>query len=108
MPFRRPADASPYKPRASRHNEAVANETPMYVRPYLEDPVFLQPDDDEVALLHPKLAKKADEKTAKTTYGHHDLPGYRDLENPGHDETPYHEEIPSWIQEHRNTLDRAA
>lgn len=25
------------------------NETPMYVRPYLEDPIFLQPDDDEVA-----------------------------------------------------------
>ena len=29
------------------------NETPMYVRPYLEDPIFLQPDDREVAMLHP-------------------------------------------------------
>ena len=25
------------------------NETPMYVRPFLEDPIFLQPDDFEVA-----------------------------------------------------------
>lgn len=24
------------------------NETPMYVRPYLEDPVWLQPDDAEL------------------------------------------------------------
>ena len=31
-----------------------SNETPMYVRPYLEDPVWLEPDDDEIALLHKK------------------------------------------------------
>ena len=33
----------------------------MYVRPYLEDPVFLQPDDSEIALIHPKKAAAAAE-----------------------------------------------
>ena len=42
----------------------MINETPMYVRPYLEDPIFLQPDDGEVALLHPKLAQ-AEKSTKK-------------------------------------------
>ena len=28
-----------------RRNQIMENETPMYVRPYLEDPLFLQPDD---------------------------------------------------------------
>lgn len=40
-----------YAPRSHRRND-MGNETPMYVRPFLEDPIFLQPDDDEVELLH--------------------------------------------------------
>jgi len=39
----------------------------MYVRPYLEDPIFLQPDDGEVSLLHPGLIdqhKKAHHEAA--------------------------------------------
>ena len=38
----------------------MLNETPMYVRPFLEDPIFLQPDDGEVALLHPKAAHEGE------------------------------------------------
>lgn len=65
-PFTRKEHTSEYKPRSSRHNgiDYMINETPMYVRPYLEDPIFLQPDDGEVALLHPKLAQ-ADKSTKK-------------------------------------------
>ena len=38
----------------------------MYVRPYLEDPVWLEPDDDEIALLHDaQLAKEAAAKGEK-------------------------------------------
>ena len=33
----------------------------MYVRPYLEDPVFLQPDDGEIELLHAQEDKKSNE-----------------------------------------------
>ena len=52
----------------------------MYVRPYLEDPVFLQPDDGEVSLLHPEVAhpKVVDHEGTS----HHDLIGDPDLENP--------------------------
>ena len=71
------------------HHEAASNETPMYVRPYLEDPVFLQPDDGEVELLHPKIASEEDAKhtaaAADEKAEHHllhDLPGDPDLENP--------------------------
>ena len=59
-----------------------ANETPMYVRPYLEDPIWLEPDDDEIALLHNK-------KTSSKHKDHHyfhDLPGDPDLENPDDEE----------------------
>ena len=59
MPFRREADRSPYDPRSTRRNAVFDNETPMYVRPYLEDPIFLQPDDGEVSLLHPDLTHPA-------------------------------------------------
>ena len=51
----------------------MENETPMYVRPYLEDPVFLQPDDDEIELLHPKKkdeGKKKEQKPAAKHYKH--------------------------------------
>jgi len=44
VPLRRePTTDKPYKARSAR------NETPMYVRPYLEDPIWLQPDDSEMA-----------------------------------------------------------
>lgn len=46
-PLRRPEDRSPYVPRSHRQNE-----TPMYTRPFLEDPIYLQPDDYEVEMLH--------------------------------------------------------
>ena len=41
-------------------------------------------------------------------YGHHDLEGFRDLENPGKDETPPQDEEPTWITEHRNILKKTA
>ena len=41
------------KPEKKEAEKKKINETPMYVRPYLEDPIFLQPDDSEVAMLHP-------------------------------------------------------
>jgi len=38
----------------------------MYVRPYLEDPVWLQPDDDELAMLHDiEVGKEAAAKGEK-------------------------------------------
>lgn len=39
-PMRRSAKRSPFEPR-QRRNDMLVNETPMYVRPYLEDPIFL-------------------------------------------------------------------
>lgn len=55
----KPAAAQPAKVAPEATSATVttkkANETPMYVRPYLEDPIFLQPDDAEVSLLHPGL-----------------------------------------------------
>lgn len=30
----------------------MENEVPMYVRPYMEDPVWMQPDDSEVDLTY--------------------------------------------------------
>jgi len=74
------------------------NETPMYVRPYLEDPIFLQPDDQEETLLHPhtddhhegqdhhKTTAAVDEKKQHHEAKLHDLPGDPDLENPSDDE----------------------
>lgn len=44
----RRAEAAPArkaKKSRQRSNAAAFNETPMYVRPYLEDPVFLEPDE---------------------------------------------------------------
>lgn len=77
----------------------------MYVRPYLEDPIFLQPDDGEVSLLHPELThpKIMDHKE----HQEHDLIGDPDLENPEHSNDGYFEE-PAWIRDHRNTLKRTA
>ena len=47
-------------------NELLWNETPMYVRPYVEDPVWLQPDDDEMGLLHDiQVGKEAAAKGEK-------------------------------------------
>ena len=63
-------------PAAATKTPAV-NETPMYVRPYLEDPIFLQPDDDEVSLLHPDLAHADDHHDYDES---HDLVGDPDLE----------------------------
>ena len=102
VPLRRKADRSPYVPRASRKNGVTDNETPMYVRPYLEDPIFLQPDDEETEMLHPDYAEEHHTATGKQ---HHDLPGDPDLENPDSDDE---EHEPQWIAEHRNTLARTA
>ena len=71
----------------------------MYVRPYLEDPIFLQPDDGEVSLLHPELTHPK----VTAAKGQHDLQGDPDLENPGSNS-----EEPRWITDHRNTLERTA
>jgi len=84
----------------------LGNETPMYVRPYLEDPIFLQPDDGEVSLLnpeltHPKVMEHAEEK-------YHDLQGDPDLENPEDGHANSSMEEPAWITDHRNTLKRTA
>ena len=62
-----------------------SNETPMYVRPYLEDPVFLQPDDGEVALMHPDLVQGQKPKAKQ-----HDLQGDPSLENPKANAVFYH------------------
>ncbi len=85
------------------------NETPMYVRPYLEDPIFLQPDDDEVAMLHPHVEETAtvDDKQKHLEKKLHDLPGDPDLENPSDTEQTDDEE-PAWIAEHRNNAERAS
>ena len=91
---------------------ATTNETPMYVRPYLEDPIFLQPDDGEVELLHPKIAAEEHHKThiekEKELITQHDLPGDPDLENPSEHSPDARHEEPAWIEEHRNTLARTA
>ena len=80
----------------------------MYVRPYLEDPIFLQPDDDEVSRLHaltdPEAAKKSEQKPHVEV---HDLPGDPDLENPSEADSDDDSE-PAWITEHRNILERTA
>ena len=63
----------------------------MYVRPYLEDPVWLQPDDDEIEMLYDAALVKQETSTGekllpprqKYKYHYtHDLPGDPDLENP--------------------------
>ena len=66
----------------------------MYVRPYLEDPVWLQPDDGEMEMIYDaELAKQEKAKDEEKTlppkppthwehHYHHDLPGDPDLENP--------------------------
>ena len=66
------------------------NETPMYVRPFLEDPVWLQPDDDEMQQLHPG---KAAAKHGKRHHYLHDLHGDPDLENPDDEEDDEDEEL---------------
>lgn len=80
VPFRREADKSPYEPRSTRRNAIFDNETPMYVRPYLEDPIFLQPDDGEVSLLHPDLAHPTEHQAGHDKQ--HDLQGDPSLESP--------------------------
>jgi len=78
----------------------------MYVRPYLEDPIFLQPDDEESELLHPHYDEEhhADKDAKK----HHDLPGDPDLEAAFSGDEHETEQEPQWIAEHRNTLARTA
>ena len=80
----------------------------MYVRPYLEDPIFLQPDDEEAELLHPHYADEHHTATDKYTKPLHDLPGDPDLENPDSGDEHETEQEPQWIAEHRNTLARTA
>ena len=101
-----------FKPRMAR------NETPMYVRPYLEDPLWLEPDDDEIALLHDaQLAKEAAAKgekpPAKTEHRHaahhylHDLTGDPDLENPqDDDDSDDYDDLDQYIVDdhHRNDM----
>ena len=88
----------------------------MYVRPYLEDPIFLQPDDEEFTQLHPHADDHhlgtdhhavVDDKQKHHEKKLHDLPGDPDLENPSGDEGSDDEE-PAWIAEHRNVLDRTS
>lgn len=81
----------------------------MYVRPYLEDPIFLQPDDGEVSLLHPDLAHPTEHHAGHDQ--HHDLQGDPSLENADSDneeENGSYREEPAWIRDHRNTLKRTA
>lgn len=103
VPFRREAERNPYPARSTRHNAVFDNETPMYVRPYLEDPIFLQPDDGEVSLLHPEVTHPK----VMDHHQKHDLQGDADLENPDSDNEDDAEE-PRWITDHRNTLKRTA
>lgn len=93
----------------------------MYVRPFLEDPIFLQPDDDEISRLHPHEDVHGDhddeyhhDAETKDDQKHHtplhDLEGDPDLENPdSEDDDELYEEEPHWIEEHhQNVMDYAA
>ena len=103
-------------PQSSTKNELFNNETPMYVRPYVEDPVWLQPDDDEMELLYDQaLAKqekaKPEEKTLPekppTHWDHHylhDLPGDPDLENPDFRDTEQYDDPDLGIVTYHNDL----
>lgn len=62
----------------------------MYVRPYIEDPVWLQPDDEEMQQLYGSETKKGDKRI--TPHAHHDLPGDPDLENPDDEELEDYED----------------
>lgn len=103
VPLTRSYHPTEYTPRQHR-NEMLDNETPMYVRPYLEDPVFLQPDDDELAMLHHFEAHHvdADHKPVEEHHQLHDLPGDPDLEIPSEGEVEEYEEVPSFIAPHAN------
>jgi len=79
VPLRRPADRSPYTPRAQRRNSAI-NETPMYVRPFLEDPIFLQPDDGELSQIHHMAPTPHDESIMHHSVVH-DIQGDPSLEH---------------------------
>lgn len=61
----------------------------MYVRPYIEDPIWLQPDDEEMSMLH-HLQKGSDHKDR---HYEHDLPGDPDLENPDDEELEDYEDF---------------
>ena len=76
----------------------------MYVRPYLEDPIFLQPDDGEVSLLHPDLSKEISEKT-KPYVSHHDLITDPDLVANGIGSENLVQE-PAWVINFRKNLMR--
>ena len=76
----------------------------MYVRPYLEDPIFLQPDDGEVSLLHPDLSKEISEKT-KPYVSHHDLIMDPDLASNGIGSENLVPE-PAWVINFRKNLMR--
>ena len=76
----------------------------MYVRPYLEDPIFLQPDDGEVSLLHPDLSKAVSEKT-KPYVSHHDLITDPDLASNGIGSENLVQE-PAWVINFRKNLMR--
>ena len=76
----------------------------MYVRPYLEDPIFLQPDDGEVSLLHPDLSKAVSEKT-KPYVSHHDLITDPDLAANGIGSENLVQE-PAWVVNFRKNLMR--
>ena len=79
----------------------------MYVRPYLEDPLFLQPDDGEVSLLHPDLAK-ASSKAEAPRVSHHDLITDPDLEYDGQNKIDSNmlPKVPGWIVNFRHNLMR--
>ena len=83
----------------------------MYVRPYLEDPVWLQPDDHEMELLHglqdPQLSKGATDQYSQQHHQYeHDLPGDPDLENPQDEEIEEYEAADDHIIDWRNDLVR--
>ena len=79
----------------------------MYVRPYLEDPLFLQPDDGEISLIHPDLAK-ASSKAKAPPASHHDLISDPDLENDGQNkiDSDMLPNVPGWIVDFRHNLMR--
>ena len=80
----------------------------MYVRPYLEDPLFLQPDDGEVSLLHPDLSKAHEKAAEHHQVSHHDLITDPDLEYDGVDENGNNiaRLEPAWMVNYRHHLNR--
>ena len=104
VPLRRDTSENPFHPRSER------NETPMYVRPYLEDPVWLEPDDHEIELLHEledsEMLAGVSHQYSQHHHNIHDLPGDPDLENPQDEEIEEYEDADDHIINRHNDLTR--